>query len=534
MQADLILTNGRIYTVDTNHLWVEAVAVRNGKILAVGTNDEMLALAGPETETMDVGGRLVLPGFTDAHIHFLQVAVRRQQVSVFGMHDFDAVLAKVETAVHAAEPGQWVLGWGWDENLWDGVQPIAAHLDRIAPDTPVALARMDMHTWWVNSAALNIANVTRETANPPECTIERDENGNPNGILREWNALALVERHIPKPDEATLLKWMQSTIAEMHRVGITAVHDLRVENEGPQSFRLWQALNRTNALELRVHMHIASDFLPEAGVVGLQPGFGDDRLWLGHVKAFADGTMGSRTAFMLEPFAGEPENTGISVTSVEELWQLAVQAGQAGFPLSVHAIGDRAVREVLDVFQEHLSTPGAATVQLPHRIEHAQLLHPNDVAKLNDARIVASMQPVHLITDWATADKVWGERAQLTYAFRSLLDNGAILAFGSDAPVAPYDPMLGIYAAISRQDTDGNPAGGWYANEKMNMAEVIYAYTMGPAIVAGKQNVQGSITPGKWADLIVVSQDLFEIEPAAILDTQIDVTIFSSKVVYRR
>jgi len=533
MQADLVLTNGRIYTVDTRHLWVEAVAMRDGKILAVGKNDEMLALAGPETEQMDVGGRLVLPGFTDAHIHFLQVAIRRQQVSLFGLRDFDDVLARVETAVRQAEPGQWVLGWGWDENLWD-VQPIAVHLDRVAPDNPVALARMDMHTWWVNSAALTIANVRRETADPPESAIERDAQGNPTGILREWNALALVERHIPKPDEATLLQWMQATIGEMHRYGITGVHDQRVENEGPQSFRLWQALRRQNDLNLRVHMHIAADFLPEAAVVGMQPGFGDDRLWLGHVKAFADGTMGSRTAFMLEPFTGEPQNTGISVTSVEELWQLAVQAGQSGFPLSVHAIGDRAVREVLDVFQEHLSTPGAANVQLPHRIEHVQLLHPDDVAKLNDARIVASMQPVHLITDWATADKVWGERARLTYAFRSLLDNGAILAFGSDAPVAPYDPMLGIYAAVSRQDMDGKPDGGWYANEKMNMAEVIYAYTMGPAMVSGKQAVQGSITPGKWADLIVLSQDLFEVEPEAIPDTQVDVTVFASDVVYRR
>lgn len=534
MQADLILTNGRIYTVDTNHLWVEAVAMQGGKIIAVGTNDEMLALAGLETEILDVGGRLVLPGLTDAHIHFLQVAVRRRQVSLFGLRDFDEVLRKVETAVLAAEPGQWVLGWGWDENLWGGIQPIAAHLDRIASDTPVALARMDMHTWWVNSAALTLAGVTRQTPNPPESTIERDEHGNPNGILREWNALALVERHIPKPDEAMLMQWMQSTMSEMHRVGITAVHDQRVENEGPQSFRLWQELNRENELNLRVHMHIAADFLPEAGVVGMQPGFGDDRLWVGHVKAFADGTMGSRTAFMLEPFEGEPENTGISVTSVEELWQLAMQAGQAGYPLSIHAIGDRAVREVLDVFQEHLSTPGADNVKLPHRLEHAQLLHPDDLVKVNDPRIVVSMQPVHLITDWATADKVWGDRARLTYAFRSLLDNGATLAFGSDAPVAPYDPMLGIYAAVTRQDTDGNPVGGWHASEKLNMAEAIYGYTMGPAIVAGKQAVQGSITPGKWADLIVLSQDLFESEPAAILETQVDVTIFASKVVYRR
>lgn len=534
MQADLILTNGRIYTVDMAHPWVEAVAVRNGRILAVGTTDEMLALAGQETERLDVGGRLVLPGFTDAHIHFLQVAVRRQQVSLFGLRDFDEVLAKVETAVHQAVPGAWVLGWGWDENLWGGVQPSAAMLDRLSPDNPVALARMDMHTWWVNSAALNAAGVTRETADPPESSIERDADGHPTGILREWNALNLVERHIPKPNEETLLGWMQETIAEMHRHGITAVHDQRVENEGPQSFRLWHALNSGGRLKLRVHMHLAADFLPEAGVIGLRPGFGDERLWVGHVKAFADGTMGSHTALMLDGFTDESDNTGIAVTPVEEMWQLAMQAGQAGFPLSIHAIGDQAVREVLDVFHEHLSSPSAAGVTLPHRIEHVQLLHPDDVARLRHPRIVASMQPVHLITDWHTADKVWGERARLTYAFRSLLDNGATLAFGSDAPVAPYDPMLGLYAAVSRRDTDGNPAGGWYPQENLTMAEAIYGYTMGPAIVAGKQAVQGSITPGKWADMIVLSQNLFEVEPEAILETKVDVTVFAREVVYRR
>ncbi|MFQ5421112.1 MAG: amidohydrolase [Anaerolineae bacterium] len=534
MQADMVLTNGRIYTVDANQLWAEAVACRDGKILAVGRNDDILALAGPHTERLDAAGKLVLPGFTDAHIHFLQYAMRRQQVSLFGVRDFDEVLRRVETAVRQAAPGQWVLGWGWDEHLWDGVRPIAAQLDRLAPDIPVALARMDMHTWWVNSVALKVANVTRETADPPESTIERDEDGNPNGILREWNALNLVERHIPQPDESALLAWMQDTIAELHRYGITAIHDQRVENEGPQSFRLWQALRREDALKMRVHMHIAADFLPEAAVVGMQPGFGDDRLWIGHVKAFADGTMGSRTALMLAPFVGQSHNTGIAVTSVEELWQLATQAGQAGFPLSVHAIGDRAVREVLDVFHEHLSMPSAANVRLPHRIEHVQLLHPHELGRLRHPRIVASMQPVHLLTDWQTADLVWGERAQLTYAFRSLLDNGAILAFGSDAPVAPVNPMLGIVAAVSRQDMDGNPAGGWYAQEKLSMAEAIYGYTMGPALVAGKQALQGSITPGKWADLIVLSQDLFEIEPEAILDTQVDVTVFAREVVYRR
>lgn len=539
MQADLILTNARIYTGDPARPWAQALACRNGRFLAVGDNDDIAALAGPHTTRLDGAGRLALPGLIDAHIHFLQVAIRRQQISLFGAADFDEALARVETAVHAAAPGQWVQGWGWDENLWAGVQPTAALLDRIAPDTPVVLARMDMHTWWVNGAALRAANITAATPNPPESVIERDASGAPTGLLREWNAIALMETCMPTPDDATLLGWMQETIHELHSLGITGIHDQRVEKEGPHSFRLWQALRRNDALPLRVHMHIAADFLPEATAVGLQPGFGDDRLWLGHVKAFADGTMGSRTAAMLDPFSGEPHNLGITVTPPEELWQLAQQAGAAGFPLSVHAIGDRAVREVLDVFHEHLGRPAAARSPLPHRIEHVQLIHPDDLPRLRAPGIVASMQPVHLLTDWPTADKVWGDRARYAYAFRSLLDHGAQLAFGSDAPVAPMDPMLGIYAAVSRQDLAQQPADGWYAQEQLTMAETIAAYTSGPAYVSGRQQQQGTIAPGKWADFVLLSRNLFEMPPAQILETAVsqtavDVTVVASEVVYRR
>lgn len=533
MSADLVMTNGRIYTVDAQQPWAQAVACRDGRILAVGSDDEVLALASADSERLDVGGRLVLPGFTDAHIHFLQYAIRQQQIDLFGV-GFDVLVARLETAVSQAEPGEWVLGWGWDENLWPDVQPHKSLLDRMAPDTPVALARMDMHTWWVNSAALNRAGVTRETPNPPESALERDADGDLTGILREWNAIELVEQHVPQPQQESLLAWMQDAIRDMHRVGITAVHDQRVEREGPDSFRLWQMLRQQGNLRLRVHMHIAADFLPQAAILGLCPGFGDDRLWVGHVKAFADGSMGSRTASMLAPFENESDNVGVIVTPTEELWQLAVRAGEAGFPLSVHAIGDRAVREVLNVMHEHRSLSSAQQVTLPHRVEHVQLLHPDDVVRLGHPQIVASVQPVHLRTDWATADRVWGERARYAYAFRSLLEQGALLAFGSDAPVAPINPMLGIHAAVTRRDERGRPAGGWYADERLNVPEAIYGYTMAPAIVAGKQAVQGSITPGKWADMIVLSRDLFAVPPEMILETEVDVTVFAREIVYHR
>lgn len=532
MAVDLILTNGRVYTVDPQMPWAEAVACGGGRILAVGRQAEIEPLAGPATQVIDCGRRLVLPGLTDAHTHFLAYAIRRRQVSLFGLADFAAVRERLAAAVATAEPGAWINGWGWDSNAWD-VQPSAELLDEIAPHNPVVLARMDMHTWWVNSRVMAIAGVTAETPDPPESHIYRDPNGQPNGLFGEWNAIELIQRHMPKPDGVTLAGWLMEAVAEANRLGLTGIHDQRVEREGQESLRLFQALHRAETLSLRVHANIAADYLGEAAQLGLQAGFGDDTLWLGHVKAFADGTMGSATAHMLAPFEGQPDNTGIVVTPAEELWQLIVTAGEVGFPISVHAIGDRAVREVLDVMSEWTVTRAATSrLPLPQRIEHVQLLHPDDLGRLAEHGIVGSVQPVHLQTDWPTADRVWGERARYAYAFRSLLDRGTPLAFGSDAPVAPLNPMLGIHAAVTRQDEAGLPAGGWYPQERLTVAEAITGYTMGPARLSGKADRFGSITPGKYADLVVLSQNLFDIAPDAIPATVAWMTVFNGQVIH--
>lgn len=531
MTADFMITNARVYTVDDSQPWAEAVAVQNGRFLAVGTNEQVQASANPRTHHIDAGGRLLLPGLIDAHVHFLQHAVRQQQVSLFGVTDFAEVLHRVETAVAQLKPGQWLLGWGWDELHWDAA-PTAAHLDAISPNNPVALARMDMHTWWVNSAALRLAGVTAQTSDPPESIIERDAAGNPTGILREWQAIALVQRHIPEPGEADLGRWLRQAMAQAHRYGLTGIHDQRVEREGQQSFRLWQSLRRQGQLKLRVHMNIAADFVGEAATLGLQPGFGDEWLWLGHAKAFADGTMGSRTAHMLAPFEREPYNTGVVVTSADELFQLAVLAGEAGFALSVHAIGDRAVREVLDVLSERQEADRQRPLPMPHRIEHVQLIHPNDLPRLAQLGVFASMQPVHLQTDWPTADRAWGSRARYAYAFRSLLRHSTQLAFGSDAPVAPLNPWLGVETAVTRQNAAHQPSAGWYPEERLTLVETLHAYTMGPAILAGKARVQGSITPGKWADCILLAHNLFEIPATEIGQTQVDLTMVGGEVVF--
>jgi predicted amidohydrolase YtcJ len=475
---------------------------------------------------------LVLPGLIDAHVHFRQYTIRRHQINLLGVKDFDEVLEQIRQAVANAQPGQWLQGWGWDENLWD-VQPGRTWLDDIAPHNPVVLARMDMHTWWVNSAALAQAGITADTPDPPESRLERDAGGELTGLLREWNAIRLVEKHIPEPDETLLLEWLRETIAEAHQLGLTGIHDQRIEQEGEQSFRLFQALHRQGALNLRVHAHLAADYITAAAVLGLQAGFGDDRLWLGHVKAFADGTMGSRTARMLAPFEGEPDNLGMVITPAEEVRALAEKARQAGFSLSVHAIGDRAVRDVATVLAECPPGLSSFTTGLPHRIEHVQIIHPDDLSWLGQHNIFASVQPVHLMTDWTTADQVWGKRARYAYAFRSLLNHGTSLAFGSDAPVAPLNPMLGIYAAVTRQNEQGEPAQGWYPEERLTVAEAIRGYTNGPALLTGQQHRQGSITPGKWADMIVLDNNLFEISMAELAGVGVTLTVFAGQVVYR-
>lgn len=531
MQTELIIHNANIFTVDPTRPRAEAVACAGGRIVAVGDEAKVMALTGPHTQTIDAEGRLITPGLIDAHVHFLQYALRQQEVNLFGVDDFAEVQKRLRRAVAEAKPGDWVQGWGWMEDPWD-VEPHRALLDEIAPDTPLVLRRLDMHTWWVNSAVLRRAGINRETPDPPRSTIERDAAGEPTGLFREWDAIRLIEQHIPEPNSATLEGWLIEAIAEAHQLGLTGIHDQRIEQEGAQTARLFQSLNRQGQLKLRVHMNLAADYVADITNLGLEPGFGDERLWLGHVKAFADGTMGSRTAYMLAPYEGEAQYTGVVVTTADELWELARQAGEAGFSLSVHAIGDRAVREVIDVLAEHQSL--GKGLSLPHRIEHVQVIDPADLARLARHHIVASVQPVHIQADWQTADTVWGKRARYAYAFGSMLEQGVRLAFGSDAPVAPLDPMLGIYAAAARQDQAGQPAGGWYPQERLGMADIIRGYTMDPAYMSGQVGRQGSISVGKWADMIAFSQDLFQIEPEAIPATQIDLTIFDGEVVHRR
>ncbi|HYN88414.1 MAG TPA: amidohydrolase, partial [Ardenticatenaceae bacterium] len=508
----------------------KALAVFYDRIAAVGDDAGIRALAGPATEVVNAGGRLLLPGFVDSHIHLYDLARRRHQVRLEGTGSLEEVLERVAARVAAAPAGAWVLGGGWNQYAWGHTEmPVRHALDRVAPNHPVALSRMDGHTIWLNSAALQQCEIGAQTRAPEGGAIDLGPDGLPNGILRE-DAIQLVFDRTETPGEDVVAEELAETIRDLHALGLTGVHDQRVRAEGPLMWRLLQRLHREGRLTLRTTTNISPEQLPHAIAAGLQSGLGDDWLRIGWLKAFADGTLGSRTALMLEPFEGERGNRGMAVHSAEEIYEWAHQAAMAGIATSVHAIGDRANRQVLDLYEQLRHSYGPA---LRHKIEHVQVIHPSDLPRLAQLGVAASMQTVHIADDWQPADRFWGERSRYAYAVRSLLDHGTILALGSDAPVASANPMLGLFTAVARQDLREQPAGGWYPEERLSIHEALAAYTVGPAQVAGSADRLGRLLPGYLADFIVLDRDVTAVEPAAIKDTKVLLTVAGGRVVHR-
>ncbi len=541
---DLILSNARIYTVDSEQPWASAVAIRKHRIVAVGDDAALLALAGPGTTVMDLGGKLVLPGLCDAHIHFLGYSLSLAEIQLADTQSKAEMLARIAVRAGETPPGAWLTGGGWNESRWgETAFPTAAELDAVTgPDRPAMFWRSDLHSAVANTAALRLAGLTAATPNPPGGVIDHDTAGHPTGFLREL-AMNLVSQHIPAATPAKIDAALARGAQALHRLGITAIHAQRMKasDDGPQEWPGLLRLREKHQLKLRVHCNIAAHDLPHLAALGLRTGFGDQFLRLGHVKVFTDGSLGSRTAWLLEPFVkllpDEADNYGVSVTPPEQMAQEFRLATELGFPISVHAIGDRANRVVLDIFEE-LADSGLQP-PIPHRMEHVQIIDPTDLPRLARLGITASMQPIHATDDMDTADRFLGGRGAHMYNFRSLLESGALLVFGSDAPVADPNPFLGFHAALVRQRPERLPASPWYANERISLAETVYAYTLGAARAAGWERMIGSLTPGKLADLIVVDRDLFAVEAAGnvgreIADTQVEMTVFGGEIVYRR
>ncbi|MCC7354720.1 MAG: amidohydrolase [Anaerolineae bacterium] len=532
--ADAILSRARLYTVDDAQPWAEAVAVREGRIVAVGDAREMDDLRGPQTEVYDLGGRLVLPAFSDAHIHFVWWALQRRQVDVTDVPTPQEAAARVAARAQTLPAGAWVRGGGFNRNLWPGSEwPTKDLLDATAPRNPVALDSKDGHSLWVNSRALALAGITASTPDPMGGVIRRDARGEPTGILNE-NAVPLVFNAIPPESEEECIAAVREGIPLAWAAGITAIHEA---NDTPEarSFRTFQALDRAGELGLRVLQHIPVANLGHALSVGLRSGFGHDRLRIGGIKIFADGALGSRTADMLEPYVGEPDNWGVAVVDKEELLEVVSRAAAGGLLVTVHAIGDRANRHVLDVLAEvRKQEREQGDAPLRHRVEHVQIAHPDDLPRLARLDVIASVQPLHATSDMVMADRHWGEpRVRGAYAYASLSASGARLAFGSDAPIEPFAPLLGIHAAVTRRRADGRPGpSGWHPEQRLRVEDVVRAYTWGAAYAAGEERARGSITAGKVADFVILSQDIFECRPMDILQTQIEATFFAGRLVH--
>ena len=534
---EIILYNGICFATRNRACsHAQAVAVGNGKILALGSDEDVLNLAGSGTEKIDLGGRLVVPGFIDSHIHFYEWSLKRQGLKLDDLTHLDALLARVREAADNRPPDQWIMGQGWNETDWVKQRmPTRETLDRAAPVHPVLLWRCDLHLAAANSAALKLAGITAETADPPEGRIERDAAGEPTGILREL-AINLVRQAVAPPDADQVIEAFEDAACALHRRGVTGIHDVRLmaDKDGARAFQTFQKLDHAGHLDLRCWVTLSGHDLDNIIGLGLRTGFGNDRLRVGHLKFFSDGGMGARTAWLIDPFLDAER--GMPLTDMEALARDIEKADQAGLSVMVHAVGDRANRELITIFEaleSRRTISGSPSPVVPHRIEHVQMLRPEDADRLRNLNLALCVTPANLILDMNLIDLALGEKGKWTYALRQLMNTGAPVMFSSDCPVCDPDPLLGVHAAVTRQRSDGTPQGGWYPDSRVTAAEALQAYTSTPAAVHNADNL-GSISPGNLADLVVLSRNILEIPPQQIPEIRVDMTLFDGRIVYRR
>ncbi len=529
--ADLVIVHGHVWTVDPQHPRAEAVAVHGGRIVAVGSDAEIAKWIGPATKKLDAQGKSVLPGFIDAHVHFSSGGGEISSVQLRDANTPQEFARRIGEQAKKLPKGEWMLGGTWDHELWGGT-PLPSHdwIDAVTPDTPVFVSRYDGHMAMANALALRLAKITRETKDPPGGTIVRDKDGNPTGLLKDA-AMDLVYRVIPPPSEEQLLRMIHAAMDEARRFGVTSIHDI----SSTEDVRAYQILAARGELTLRIFCITPLPQWQAPATAGIRAGFGNDWIHLGGLKGFADGSLGSTTALFEKPYNDAPTISGLPnemMLPEGHMLEMALGADKAGLQLAIHAIGDKANRIMLDIYTEVAKQNGARPDRR-WRIEHAQHVRPEDFARFAQLGVIASMQPYHAIDDGRWAEKRIGhERAKTSYAWRTFLDQGVRLAFGSDWTVAPLNPMTGLYAAVTRATLDGKNPGGWFPEQKLKLEEAIQAYTMGSAYAEFREKEKGSLTSGKLADVVVLDSDLFAIPPERIKDAEVRYTIVGGKVVY--
>ncbi len=529
--ADLVIVHGRVWTVDHAHPQAEAVAIQGSRIIAVGTDTEIANWVGPRTKKIDAQGKSVLPGFIDAHVHFSSGGGEISSVHLRDAATPQEFSRRIGEYAKKLPKGEWILGGTWDHELWGGT-PLPSHdwIDAVTPDTPVLVTRYDGHMALANGLAIRLAGITRETKDPPGGTIVRDKDGNPTGLLKDA-AMDLVDRVVPPPSEERLLRMIRAGMEEARHSGVTSIHDI----SSTEDVRAYQALAARGELTLRIYCITPLPQWQAPATAGLRAGFGNDWIHLGALKGFSDGSLGSTTALFEQPYTDAPETSGLPnemMLPEGNMLKMALGADKAGLQLAVHAIGDKANRIMLDVYTEVAKQNGPRDDRR-WRIEHAQHLRPDDFARFASLEVIASVQPYHAIDDGRWAEKRIGhERCKTTYAFRTLLDHGVRLGFGSDWTVAPLNPMLGLYAAVTRATLDGKNPNGWFPEQKLTLKEAIEGYTMGSAYAEFRDKEKGSLTVGKFGDVVILDTDLFSVAPEKIKDATVRWTIVGGKIVH--
>lgn len=530
---DLVVVNARVRTMDARSTVAEALAVRDGRIAAVGSTREIRALAGPSTKVIDARGRLVLPGFNDAHVHFLSGGYQLANVDLRDAKTREEFSTRIAAFAARLPQGKWVLGGDWDHELWPGAPlPRREWIDEATAATPVFVSRLDGHMALANSMALRLAGVTRSTTDPHGGIIVRDQaTGEPTGVLKDA-AMSLVYKAIPDSSREEKLAAARAATLHAASLGVTSVTDVSAGAD----VGVYQELLRRGELLTRIYAAWPLPIWKQLAATGIARGFGGPMLRTGALKGFADGSLGSTTALFDEPYHDDPSTSGLpsdEMVNPREMQERITGATRAGLQLCLHAIGDKANGVILDMVEAALKASGAENPRF--RIEHAQHLRPRDIPRFKELGVIASMQPFHAADDGRWADRrIGSRRSATTYAFRSLLDAGAVLAFGSDWTVAPLNPLLGLHAAVTRQTIDGKHPNGWVPAQRITVEEAVRAYTAGSAYAEFMEAEKGTLEGGKFADFVVLSRDIFTSTEETIDRIRVDLTVVGGRVVYER
>ena len=527
MEHFALYENARILTLDKLQPYARAMLVMRGMILSLW-EEEHPSLSGlGAVRRVDCQNLVMLPAFTDSHIHLMDTGFKLEIADLASAHSEDEAVSILLSAYKAPPPGEWIQGGRWGHNLWKSpVLPTKKSLDAAFPDNPALLTSKCVHLLWVNSSALKMADINKDTPDPPGGEIQKDPaTGEPTGIIKE--NYELICRVIPPVSDRRKRELLKKAAAHLNRFGIVNVH----ANDSMEVFSLLHEMHETTEFPLNVVIYVPDSSLDDLIRARLRSGFGDDKLRLGGIKSFVDGSLGGRTAWMEEPFEEEPDNTGINVTPPQALLEIIAKADKHGLSAMTHAIGDRAVRTILEIYSQIEKSPHSPPFR--NRVEHFQILSEKIISRLPGFHGVASVQPIHIFSDWRPADQFWGVRSRYAYAIRTLRKFGVPLVFGSDSPVEPINPFWGLYAAVQRKDLEGQPDKGWHPEESLTILEALQAYCIEPSIIVGEGSGKGTLSPGKRADFILVDHDPLTEDPEIWKNTRVLATALSGEMAFQ-